>query len=142
RGSRSPGAELEAPAPEMGRSARLPRPQGRSRQASRHREIAAVSEDGKPQGHAHAPPPDAGWALSAAGREVAETYLREQTRLARLQADDIVREDAIRHWSLRFSHATTVLKLAFELALALIFLIVAGIVIQTVWSARNASGLV
>jgi tetratricopeptide (TPR) repeat protein len=87
-------------------------------------------------------PSDAGWALSAAGRETAEAYLKEQTRLAHLQADELVREDAIRHWSLRFSHASAILKLAFELALALIFLIVAGVIVGAVWSAHEANGLV
>jgi tetratricopeptide (TPR) repeat protein len=88
------------------------------------------------------PPSDAGWALSAAGRETAEAYLKEQTRLARLQADDIVREDRIRHWSLRFTHASTIMKLAFELSLALIFLVIAAIVAGAVWSAHEANGLV
>jgi tetratricopeptide (TPR) repeat protein len=85
---------------------------------------------------------DAAWALSSAGREAAEAYLKEHTRLARLQADDIVREDKIRHWQLRFAHASTIMKLAFELSLALIFLVAAGIVAGAVWSAHDANGLV
>ena len=88
------------------------------------------------------PPSDAGWALSAAGRETAEAYLKEQTRLARLQADEIVREDRIRHWQLRFTHASTIMKLAFELSLALIFIVVASIVAGAVWSAHESNGLV
>ncbi len=95
------------------------------------------------QSHPHpTSPPDAGWALSVAGRDTAEAYLKEHTRLARLQADELIREDRIRHWSLRFSHASTVMKVAFELSLALIFLIVAAVVVGTIWSAHEASGLV
>src|SRR6185312_5994618 len=93
-------------------------------------------------GHHRQSHSDAGWALSNAGREAAETYLREHTRLARLQADEIVREDRIRHWQLRFTHASTIMKLAFELSLALIFLVIAAIVTGAVWSAHEASGLV
>jgi tetratricopeptide (TPR) repeat protein len=74
--------------------------------------------------------------------EDARSLLREQTRLARLQADDIVREDRLRHWSLRFTHASTIMKLAFELSLALIFLVAAGIAIGAVWSAAGDRGLV
>ena len=86
--------------------------------------------------------PGADWALSRVGQETAENYVKEQTRLARLQADDIVREDKIRHWLLRFTHVSTIMKLAFELSLALIFLVVAGIVIGALWSAASDRGLV
>ncbi|HEX3432097.1 MAG TPA: hypothetical protein VHT03_14545 [Rhizomicrobium sp.] len=86
--------------------------------------------------------PGADWALSQAAQETAEAYLKEQTRLARLQADEIAREDRLRHWLLRFSHASTIMKLAFELSLALIFLVVAGILVGAVWSAVQDRGLV
>src|SRR5438105_1715030 len=86
--------------------------------------------------------PGADWALSRVGPVTAENYLKEQTRLARLQADGILREDRIRHRLLHFTHASTIMKLAFELSLALIFLVVAGIVIGAVWSAASDRGLV
>ena len=62
------------------------------------RAIGAMSEQDTTHTQSHSSSSDAGWALSAAGREAAEAYLKEHTRLARLQADDIVREDKIRHW--------------------------------------------
>ena len=60
--------------------------------------------------------PGADWALSRVGPVTAENYLKEQTRLARLQADGILREDRIRHRLLHFTHASTIMKLAFELS--------------------------
>ncbi|HEY7979666.1 MAG TPA: hypothetical protein VID67_15855 [Rhizomicrobium sp.] len=85
---------------------------------------------------------DAGWALSAAGRETAEAYLKEQTRLARLQADDLVREDKIRHWSLRFTHASTVMKFAFEMSVAAIMLAFATLIGTAIWKAAHDNSLV
>ena len=84
----------------------------------------------------------AAWALSAAGREVAEAYLKEQTRLARLQAEELVREDAIRHRMLRFVHFSTVMKVAFEISFALAILAGLSVVAAATWSAHEAKGLV
>jgi tetratricopeptide (TPR) repeat protein len=99
-----------------------------------------MAEEQASKGAAAAPGAD--WALSRAAQETAEAYLKEQTRLARLQADDIVREDRLRHWQLRFSHLSTILKLAFELALAFIFVVAAAIVVGAMWSAMRDRGLV
>jgi tetratricopeptide (TPR) repeat protein len=82
------------------------------------------------------------WALSAAGRETAETFLKEQTRLARLQADALEREDVLRHWSLRVHHAGDLLKLAFEFAVAFIVLAVVVVIAAGVWTASQDSSLV
>ncbi|MEI9932470.1 MAG: hypothetical protein WDM89_18515 [Rhizomicrobium sp.] len=46
---------------------------------------------------------------------------KEQAALARLQAEDLRREDRLRHRSLRLHHLSDMLKLGFELALAAIF---------------------
>ena len=49
-------------------------------------------------------------ATSATGTE------QEQAALTRLQAEDLRREDRLRHWSLRVHHVSDAMKLAFELA--------------------------
>jgi Flp pilus assembly protein TadD len=82
------------------------------------------------------------WALSAAGRETAETFLKEQTRLARLQANALEREDVLRHWSLRVHHIGDLLKLAFEFAIAFIVLALVVAIAAGVWTASRDSSLV
>ncbi|HEY3778050.1 MAG TPA: hypothetical protein VGL35_08320 [Rhizomicrobium sp.] len=86
--------------------------------------------------------PGVDWALSAAGRETAENYLKEQTRLARLQADELLREDRLRRWSHRVHHVSDVMKVTFEVSAALIALIVIVIVGATIWSAAHDNGAV
>jgi tetratricopeptide (TPR) repeat protein len=82
-------------------------------------------------------------ALNASGAsEEARAYLRSQKRLADLQAEDLLREDKLRHWSLRIRHISDVLKLGFELALAFIVIAVAVGLGTTIWSAAHADGLV
>ncbi len=88
-------------------------------------------------------------ALGGASRAKADLFLdeqikatREQTILARLQADELRREDRVRHWSLRVHHISDVLKLAFELALALIFTAVVACIGAVVWTAAHDDGLV
>jgi tetratricopeptide (TPR) repeat protein len=81
-------------------------------------------------------------ALGAASREKADAWLEEQTVLARLQAADLRREDSVRHWSLRVHHVSDVLKLAFELALALIFTSVVAVIAVAFWEAAHDDGLV
>ena len=85
----------------------------------------------------------AAWgALGVAGRAKAEAYLDEQTRLARLQSEELVREDKLRHWSLRVRHISDVMKLAFEISLAFIVLAVAIGLGTMVWSATQDRDLV
>jgi len=69
-------------------------------------------------------------------------FLREQTIVLRLQAEDLRREDKLRHWSLRVHHISDVLKLSFELALASIFTVVMLVAALTVWSATQEDGVV
>ncbi len=69
-------------------------------------------------------------------------FLREQTIVLRLQAEDLRREDKLRHWSLRVHHISDVLKLSFELALASIFTVMMLGVALTVWSAAQEDGVV
>src|ERR1700742_2558609 len=80
--------------------------------------------------------------LSAATREKADTFIDKQNELADLQIEDLKRENAIRHWSLRVRHISDVLKLGFELALAFIVICVAVGLGVEIWSAMHADGLV
>jgi len=95
-------------------------------------------------------------ALGGASREKADAYLdkqaalgdeqirlaREQVELTRLQVKDMRREDRLRHWSLRVRHISDVLKLSFELALALIFAALVACIGGVVWTAAHDDGLV
>jgi tetratricopeptide (TPR) repeat protein len=80
-------------------------------------------------------------AISDASEEARE-YLRKQSRLADLQIEDMARENAIRHWSLRVRHVSDVMKLGFELALAFIAIAVAVGLGVEIWAAAHADGLV
>ncbi|HXM00947.1 MAG TPA: hypothetical protein VN932_13540 [Rhizomicrobium sp.] len=88
-------------------------------------------------------------ALGASSATKADAFLdeqiiltKEQAALTRLQAEDLRREDRLRHWSLRVHHVSDVLKLSFELALAAIFTAVVLIIAGAVWSAAHEDGLV
>ncbi len=88
-------------------------------------------------------------ALGAASRARADEFLqsqaalaREQAELTRLQADDLRREDAVRHWSLRVRHVSDVMKLAFELAVAVIVVALATSIGGAIWAASHDNGLV
>ncbi len=100
--------------------------------------------------NAQAPSGAAVWsALGASSAGKADAFLdeqiiltKEQAALTRLQAEDLRREDRLRHWSLRVHHVSDVLKLSFELALAAIFTAVVLIIAGAVWSAAHEDGLV
>jgi len=79
----------------------------------------------------------------------AETFLEEQTRLARdqavlvrLQAAELHHEDRLRHWSSRVRHVSDVLKLVFELAAAGVVFILVAIIGGAVWNATHDNALV
>jgi tetratricopeptide (TPR) repeat protein len=88
----------------------------------------------------------AGLALGGGGGEKldpqAAEYLKELTALARLQAEDLRREDAVRHWSLRVRHVSDVMKLAFELAIALILIGLVAVIGGAIWTASHDNGLI
>ncbi len=94
------------------------------------------------EGGARAGPVQAFAALGAASPAVADAYLREQTALARLQAEELQDEILWRHWSLRVRHTSDVLKLGLELSLALVFAVLVIALGFTIWSATKAEGLV
>jgi tetratricopeptide (TPR) repeat protein len=75
-------------------------------------------------------------------REEARAYLRKQSELAEIQAEELREEKRLRHWSLRVRHISDVLKLAFELAVALLFLGIVFAIGVALWSAAHENGLV
>ncbi|HJW40051.1 MAG TPA: hypothetical protein VJ476_02360 [Rhizomicrobium sp.] len=88
-------------------------------------------------------------ALAYASRDKADAFLEEQTRLAReqaavarLQADDLRREDSLRHWSLRVRHISDVVKVTFEVALALLVIAIVAGLSAVLWNAAHDDALV
>ena len=81
-------------------------------------------------------------AVTGASREEADAFLRRQRRLVDLQIDDLEREDEIRHWSLRVRHVSDVMRVTFELTVALIGLTVIVLIASAVWMAAHDNGLV
>jgi tetratricopeptide (TPR) repeat protein len=73
---------------------------------------------------------------------LAAAYLEAQTRLAGLQAEDLRREDSLRHWSLRVRHISDVFKLSFEFGAALVFLALATFIAGAIWTAAHDRALV
>jgi tetratricopeptide (TPR) repeat protein len=96
-----------------------------------------------------APSPDpaaTAFALGAvndpAMREEVREYLKRQAELAALQIEDLKREDAVRHWSLRIHHVSDVLKLGFELAAAILVTALVIFIGAAVWEASHDHSLV
>ena len=81
-------------------------------------------------------------AVTAASREKADIFLEEQTRLARLQAEELSHELDVRRWVLWVRHLSGLLKLTFEIGLAVVALGVACFIAAAVWNAAHADGLV
>ncbi len=81
-------------------------------------------------------------ALGAASREKADAFLADQSILVRLQAKELAHELNLRHWSLRVRHLSDILKLALELGIALIILLVVVLCAAAVWNAGRADGIV
>ncbi len=65
-----------------------------------------------------------------------------QERVLRLQANDLLREDRLRHWSFIVHHISDVMKLSFELAGAFILIAIATFIGAAVWEAAHDNGLV
>ncbi|HEX9159597.1 MAG TPA: hypothetical protein VF835_05160, partial [Rhizomicrobium sp.] len=89
----------------------------------------------------------AGIALNEAARDPAlagdaRTLLREQARLARLQADDLSEDGALMRRSLHIRHASEIMKFAFELLIALVMLAIVAALGTAMWTAAHDNGLV
>lgn len=109
----------------------------------------AEEADSNPEGASPSATADpAAWAaLSAASREKADAFLEEQKRLAqeqtvlvRLQIKELAH--GLELHRMRVRHLSELLKLTFEIALAIAALGVLALVSVAVWNAANANGLV
>ena len=83
----------------------------------------------------------ANMAMNASTDEARE-YLREQTRLARLQSEQIEEENLTRRRMLKLEHASAMFKLSLELAVAAVITIAAIAFGAALWSAATDNGLV
>ncbi len=101
-----------------------------------------ADETGDDASHGASSSAAAAMAVAAASREKADAYIDKQNALADLQIEDLTRENAIRHWSLRIRHISDVLKLGFELAIAFIVAAIALGLGVVIWQAAHADGLV
>jgi tetratricopeptide (TPR) repeat protein len=94
----------------------------------------------------HAAPGDSAVLAAAlgtlAGSPRIDALIDRQIALADLQIEDIKRDDKLRRWALRYANASAVMKVAFELAIAFVFLVIAVVVAGAIWSAHEARGLV
>ncbi|HEX4295233.1 MAG TPA: hypothetical protein VHZ29_13950 [Rhizomicrobium sp.] len=104
-----------------------------------------MAEESPQPGHAKS---DAGAALLAAALSHVsdnpriDALIERQIALADLQIEDLKRDDALRRWSLRFANASAVMKVAFEVAIAFIVLVVAVFIGAAIWNAAHDDGLV
>jgi tetratricopeptide (TPR) repeat protein len=88
-------------------------------------------------------------ALGGVSREKAEAFLEkqgrladEQTALARLQAEDLMRGNKLRHWSLRVHHISDVMKVTFEITAAFVGLAIVVGICAALWTASHDDSLV
>jgi len=80
--------------------------------------------------------------LSAASRDHADTFLAEQTKLTKLQHRALHHEELLRLWLLRAQHMSALMKVAFEIIVAVIIAAVLGFALMEVWDALHDTGLV
>ena len=111
--------------------------------------MTLAEDEQRPSGEVRGEAAAEALALGAASRGKADRFLDEQTKVAQaqavllhLQAEDLRREDKLRHWSLRVHHISDVLKLGFELAAALVVTAIAAFIGAAVWSAAHDHSLV
>jgi tetratricopeptide (TPR) repeat protein len=88
-------------------------------------------------------------ALAGASRAKADAFLEDQRslisdqkNLVRLQAKELAHELELRHWSLLVRHLSSLLKLTFEVGLAVAAAALACFLGAAVWNATHADGLV
>src|SRR5580765_6730580 len=83
-----------------------------------------------------------GVAMNAATSEDAREYLREQTRLARLQSDNLIEQNAFELSHLRWRRLNDQLTGAFRIILVVLAAAVLAGVTALLWNAREADGLI
>ena len=81
-------------------------------------------------------------ALGAGATEEARVYLREQTRLARLQSDNLIEQNAFELSHLRWRRLNDQLAGAFRIILVVLGLAVLAGLSALLWNAREADGLI
>ena len=81
-------------------------------------------------------------ALGAGATEEARVYLREQTRLAKLQSDNLIEQNAFELSHLRWRRLNDQLGGAFRIILVVLGLAVLAGVTALLWNAREADGLI
>jgi tetratricopeptide (TPR) repeat protein len=81
-------------------------------------------------------------ALAGASTEDANAFLKKQGRLLDLRAKELAHELDLRHWSLLVRHLSSLLKLTFEVGLAVAAVALACFLGAAVWNAAHADGLV
>ncbi|HWA22272.1 MAG TPA: hypothetical protein VG735_07755, partial [Caulobacterales bacterium] len=79
---------------------------------------------------------------TAQGGKRAEAFLEEQTRLVRLQIEQLKEENATRRSILRLEHISAVMKVAFEIAVALVVTAILVGLGAAIWSAARDNSLV
>src|SRR5215469_16387355 len=108
-----------------------------------------MADDTKPETPS-APSDAAAWAaLSAASREKADAFLEEQRKMVEkqqvlldLQAHELKHELTLNHWSVRVRHLSDVMKVVFELAVAVVALVLLAGIGEAIWTAANDDSLV
>jgi tetratricopeptide (TPR) repeat protein len=71
-----------------------------------------------------------------------EAFIDDQRRLVGLQARELAHELELRHWSMWVRHLSSLLKLTFEVGLAVAAVALACFLGASVWNAAHADGLV
>jgi len=95
-----------------------------------------------------APRPDQASGLLAAalgtvsGNPKVDDLLDRQIALADLQIEEMAHEIKLRQWSLRFANVSAVMKVSFEIAVAVIVTAVAAVLCGAIWSAAHDDGMV
>ncbi|HEY1876772.1 MAG TPA: hypothetical protein VGG66_04850, partial [Rhizomicrobium sp.] len=81
-------------------------------------------------------------ALASASRKKADAFLDDQRKLVGLQTKELAHELDLRHWSLLVRHLSSLLKLTFEVGLAMAGVALAAFIAAALWNAAHADGLV
>jgi hypothetical protein len=99
--------------------------------------------DSVPEGSgAGAGPVAVALALGGASQAQADAFLKKQEAFIDLQAKELAHELDLRHWSLWVRHLSSLLKLTFEVGLAVAAVALACFLGAAVWNAAHADGLV
>ncbi len=81
-------------------------------------------------------------ALGRASGDKLDAFLDEQIALARRQSEDLRDDHRLRHWRARIEHWSGILKLSFEIAVAVLALLAVIGVGAAIWSAAHDKALV